>query len=376
MSAPAPDLTAGLAGPLAVAMWDFSWLERRWPGGGYDDWDAALDGLVERGYDAVRIDAYPHLHAAGPDEAWTLVPRWPEHDWGSPHPVPARVRSALHDFVARCRERGVRVVLSTWFREDSGDMRMSVTTPERHAEAWASVLSDLSAACLLDAVWFVDLCNEFPHPLWLPGLYGSTGARPLPHNAPAAARWLHRTIGLLRAQWPGLPLTVSFTDLDTPDWPAVDVGSLDLLDLHLWMSEFSDFVGQVRAGAPGADEYEALARHGERVYREDTARWEAAQRRAVRLAADWSERSGLPLVTTEGWALVNYKDDARLPWDWVKESCAAGVREAAATGRWAGLATSNFCGPQFRGMWDDVGWHRELTDGIHAAALPPPAPER
>ena len=49
--------------PCAITMWDFSWLERRWPGAGYEDWDRALDELAERGYDAVRIDAYPHLHA-------------------------------------------------------------------------------------------------------------------------------------------------------------------------------------------------------------------------------------------------------------------------------------------------------------------------
>jgi hypothetical protein len=24
--------------PLAITMWDFSWLERRWPGAGYEDW--------------------------------------------------------------------------------------------------------------------------------------------------------------------------------------------------------------------------------------------------------------------------------------------------------------------------------------------------
>jgi len=47
--------------PLALTMWDFSWLERRWSGAGYEDWDQALTELVERGYNAVRIDAYPHL---------------------------------------------------------------------------------------------------------------------------------------------------------------------------------------------------------------------------------------------------------------------------------------------------------------------------
>ena len=52
--------------PRAITMWDFSWLERRWPGAGYEDWDKVLDELLERGYNAIRIDAYPHLVAENP----------------------------------------------------------------------------------------------------------------------------------------------------------------------------------------------------------------------------------------------------------------------------------------------------------------------
>lgn len=52
--------------PRAITMWDFSWLERRWPGAGYEDWDKVLDELLERGYNAIRIDAYPHLIAEDP----------------------------------------------------------------------------------------------------------------------------------------------------------------------------------------------------------------------------------------------------------------------------------------------------------------------
>ena len=58
--------------PLAFTMWDFSWIERRWTGAGYENWDLALQELVERGYNAVRIDAYPHLVSADQNKKWTI----------------------------------------------------------------------------------------------------------------------------------------------------------------------------------------------------------------------------------------------------------------------------------------------------------------
>ena len=75
-------------------------------------------------------------------------------------------------------------------------------------------------------------------------------------------------------------------------------------------------------------------------------------------------------MTTECWGIVDYKDWPLLNWDWVMELCELGVRTAAASGRWAAIATSNFCGPQFAGMWREVDWHRRLTDLIHESALP------
>ena len=95
-------------------MWDFSWLERRWPGAGYEDPARALDELLERGYDAIRIDAFPHLVSADPHREWELLPCWSVQDWGSPALNRVRVQPHLDEFLAACATRGIAVGLSTW----------------------------------------------------------------------------------------------------------------------------------------------------------------------------------------------------------------------------------------------------------------------
>jgi hypothetical protein len=99
--------------PRAIAMWEFSWIERRWPGAGYEDWNQALDELAERGYDAVRIDAFPHLIAVDPSRTWTIHSDGQDGDWGAPGEVDiSRIDENLVDFIARCDVRGVAVGLS------------------------------------------------------------------------------------------------------------------------------------------------------------------------------------------------------------------------------------------------------------------------
>ncbi len=99
--------------PLAITMWDFSWLERRWPGAGYESWDIALDELVERGYDAIRIDAYPHLLVADPTRTWRIQPAWNQQAWGSPALCDVAIQPNLNEFLSKCRDRNILVGLST-----------------------------------------------------------------------------------------------------------------------------------------------------------------------------------------------------------------------------------------------------------------------
>lgn len=106
----------GKISPRAITMWDFSWLERRWPGAGYENWDQVLNELSERGYNAIRIDAYPHLIAENPTKKWLLKEVWNQQDWGSPDMNEVQVQPNLNLFLSKCKERDIKVGLSSWYR--------------------------------------------------------------------------------------------------------------------------------------------------------------------------------------------------------------------------------------------------------------------
>jgi hypothetical protein len=352
-----------LTHPLAITMWDFSWLERRWPGAGYEDWDQALDELKERGYDAVRIDAYPHLVAADPGREWELLPLWNNQDWGSPARCRVRVQPELNEFIAKCGRRGMLVGLSTWYREDRDNLRMNIKTPEDLGRNWQATLDSISPE-LRRHILYVDLCNEFP-----------TSARHfLPKGfkraTPEGHRWMRDSIDVVRKAHPELSYTFSFSS-EYNSWQQQDVAFLDLLEPHVWMTSFSDFNKQVGYKFDRFDPsvFDAVVEKAEPLYRSKPEYWQSRLEYGIDLVTEWSRVSGKPLITTECWGIVDYKDWPLLHWDWVQDLCEWGVRRASSKGRWVAMATSNFCGPQFRGMWRDVAWHRRLTDVIHQGKI-------
>lgn len=352
-------------------MWDFSWLERRWPGAGYEDWDLALGELAERGYDTVRIDAFPHLVSAGGDRGWTLRPHWNQQSWGAQSLVTVTPGPALVEFVRAARRQGIAVALSTWFREDLSDLRMTLTTPAAIARVWIDTLNLLEGAGLLADIAYVDLCNEFPLPPWAPFLYGGVEGEALALSDGRIGAWMRESIELVRHTHPGLDYTYSFaTRYD--DVSGIDVGAMDILEPHVWMAGVTDFYDTVgyhfeRYESTG---YDNVVARGREVYLGDQARFDAETFAEIDRVAAWSRAVGKPVVTTECWSIIDYKDWPGLDWDWVKDLNARAVAHAAGTGRWVALATSNFCGPQFVGMWRDLDHHRRLTSLIHASALP------
>lgn len=358
----------------AITMWDFSWLERRWPGAGFENWNEVLDGLVERGYNAVRIDAYPHLISASPTKEWTLNEVWNQQDWGSPDKNKVQVQPNLSKFISLCKKRDIKVGLSSWYRQDTEGEYMRIISPEKMAKIWIDTLKSIQRDNLLDNILYIDLCNEWPGDLWAPFfkklhpevIWGQW-------YKPASLEWMRTALRILKSEFPEIPFLFSFDCQDVRKYNEVDTSFLDMYEHHLWMvhqnnSEYYKLVGY-KDGRFSPKAYKAVVDNAEKVYRERPEYWQKLLVDKINLLGDCARKNKMPLATTECWGIVDYKDWPLLNWDWVMELCELGTKAALHTGMWVAIATSNFCAPQFVGMWRDVNWHRRLTDAITSTPI-------
>ena len=266
--------------PLAITMWEFSWLERRWPGAGYEDWDQALSELVERGYDAIRIDAFPHLIYEDPEREYLLLPHWNTQDWGSPEINRVRVQPNLNKFLERCRAYKVRVGLSSWFRTDEEDVRMKLTTAQKLGEAWLAVLKSIDEGGVLDTILYVDLCNEWTGDTWCPFFVNDppealwTGWDTL-----KSKQWMSDSIAVLKEAYPEIPYTFSFTgEVNSETLTKGPFEMLDFLEPHIWMSSYNggEYYREVGYNFERFDYggFRNMALHGKRIYEERKEYWQ------------------------------------------------------------------------------------------------------
>ncbi|MBV5314490.1 MAG: hypothetical protein JZU47_14410 [Prolixibacteraceae bacterium] len=362
--------------PRAITMWDFSWLERRWPGAGYEDWDKALDELTERGYNAVRIDAFPQLVSENPWKTWTLNEVWNVQDWGSPDVIQVQVQPLLNQFIAKCRDRDIKVGLSTWFRRDVDMTLMKIDSAAKMAEIWIKTLKTIGDANLFDAILYVDLCNEWPGDIWCPFFTNDPPEQTLGYwQTDKSMKFMKESVELVRAAYPELPLCYSFTGGQPALYGEKDLSFFNLIEHHCWIAQLNDNEYSKAVGynyerfSPVG--YKNLVKNSERVYLEKKEYWHKLLRDEITVIAGAAKKANQPLITTECWGIVDFKDWPGLNWEIVKEMCAVGVKAAAETGQWIAIATSNFAGPQFVGMWRDIDYHRKLTDLIKSSAIQP-----
>jgi hypothetical protein len=272
----------------------------------------------------------------------------------------------LNIFIEKCANRNIKIMLSTWWRKDQEESVKKLDTPEKLALAWQYTLDTIKEAGLIEHVILVDLCNEYPHPDWpkfLPDGYKED------YSHQDYKPWMERSIEALKVQYPSIPFTFSFFG---DEWLKANdrLPYLDFLDIHIWFSNFSQFEQELNyTWEPHNNlEYNAM-QQAQSLYYAKEDHWKSRLRAGIDFGATASINMQIPAITTEGWGPITYKDWPMLHWDWVKEICAYGVQQASSTGRWASMCTSNFCGPQFKGMWSDIQWHRKMTDLIRQSPM-------
>lgn len=400
--------------PLAITMWDSSWIRRRYRGGGFEDWDVALGELVERGYNAVRIDVFPHLIARNPEglvvERFKDVPnQFPQFYgfgmWGNPWTMYIEPRAALLEFLTKCREHGVKVALSTWFKPTDDHRNEQIEGLDEFVRVWTETLEFIESHGLMDVVAYLDVLNEYPFGhvfTWLHRTV-STMAYPPGHNGGLNTRqrdflweFLTAALGRLRERWPDLSMAASFTyEGFARYWADLDLRELDFLDVHIWLNylpgfdEVSDYArtierhgqpGELFRTVPGENSYAATSRLIPQDYNYDLTwrnvldawrgrreEWVAKFESQIGHVAVVAARHGLHTGQTEGWGMVNWLDHPLLDWD-VHRETAVVANEIAARRGYTFSCSANFCHPHFLGFWDDPAWHREVTRIIRSGS--------
>ena len=391
------DKLGQLKRPLAIAMWDFSWILRHHRLGEFADWDGVLDGLVLRGYNAVRIDCMPQFVASGPDgrtteEFYCRKTTWKPTLWGNDFSTRIRAREALLEFLPLCRQRGVRVGLASWFLDHGSGRQDLFGEPDGLARAWTETLEFLDGNSLLDdSILYVDVLNEYPFWHGYRWLTRELERRadveqfrkenpdahvPNVEDVGQAGRFnrlqkqfynasLAKLIRGLKQRWPRLDYLASL-DSGMP-LRGIDLADFDALDYHVWFTHNEDLrqktdYGRIHALAADAEFGQVYA--GMRQYWQDNrstlVQWMDERMGAIAAAA---EEQGIPCGNTEGWGPIMWMDHPELDWRWVKESGDVCVGLALDHG-YRFICTSNFTHPQFPGLWNDLAWHQRLTGMI------------
>lgn len=349
--------------PVAIAMWDYSWILRHHRYGEFEDWDRVLEGLAERGYNAIRMDAMPQFIASDPDgkvinEFRSVKDGWKPSLWGNDYTMSFRPREALMEFLPKCEKYGIRVGLATWFSKHGTDREDIFIEDGGLLRAWDETLAFLKSNDLLGNVMYVDLLNEYPNWHGYEWLKTELKDKPGYYN-----EFISSTIRTLKSQYPELDFFASLDSGMALD--KINLEDFDALDYHIWFAHTGKIpgLGDINARDQTLDYrkiYSNLLDYWEEN-KNTLVEWMDGRLKDISGAA---ANNNIVCGNTEGWGPIFWFDHPELDWKWVKESAEICVDLALKHDNYKFICTSNFTHPQFRGMWEDVSWHRKITSRI------------
>ncbi|MCK5468235.1 MAG: hypothetical protein KAI99_07000, partial [Cyclobacteriaceae bacterium] len=258
---------------LTIAMWDYSWLYMHYPGGAFDDYNLVTDELLERGFNTVRIDAFPLvIGKLENNEQEVTIAGDPLRNWGaSDKDRKHAVVSELLDFMKVTKEKNISVILSSWGlgANEFPDIRKDFAEPKAHWKAWEKVLDILKENDLLSHVVYVDFDQEFPYFSPVAPELNRLGQVNKEENSSALEameeagsvessfqklRWntaqmkfvrnyMNGTLTHFQHKYPELRFTFSITSF-WEEVRAMNLKTFDVLELHFWMTQSERFLSR------------------------------------------------------------------------------------------------------------------------------------
>jgi hypothetical protein len=296
----------------------------------------------------------------------------------------------LVEFVGKCRQRGIGVILSTWSANQiaipddaQGDERFHPLW-----QAWERTLDLLAKHDLLRCILYVDFDQEFPYfsnlqPL-LAKLEGREGDVPgnaadameaagrrepgLPQLAwnPAQMKlvsdYFSATCGHFQQRYPALRFTFSLTGY----WKEVRAMGLqvfDVLELHFWIHSprFEARTGfNSLTKDRGEHDYKDYMNRLTDSFNSMRPMFMQAMHNQMREAMEWSREIAAPLVTTESWGPWWHMDHPDLQWDWLRDWCEECMAAAPDYDFW-GITPWNYSHPYWAN-WSDVAWYQRVNE--------------
>jgi len=378
--------------PLAIAMWDYSWILRHHRYGEFENWDKVLEELAIRGYNAIRIDVMPQFIATdsnGKTETKfrSIKDAWTPALWGNDYTMSFNPYEALLEFLPLCKKYGIKVGLSTWFMRH-GTNRQDIFMEEGGLlRAWDETLEFLQTNNLLSNVIYVDLLNEYPNWHGYDWLKNEMNIRSdidkfkldnpdanLPNFSQSKKKgnplqvnfyndFVNSLIKPLKENYSNLDFFVSLdSSVNLSD---VDLSNFDALDYHVWFHHSGKipYMDEISSRDQTLNYQEINLKIN--TYWNDNkkslAKWMDKRITAISKTA---EKNNLVCGNTEGWGPIFWYDHPELDWKWVKESAEVCVDLALTHDNYKFICTSNFTHPQFKGIWEDVKWHQRITAKI------------
>jgi hypothetical protein len=381
---------------VAISMWDYTWILRHHRYGEFANWDRTLDELAERGYNAIRLDCMPQFVASGKDgtvteEFRSIREGWTPSMWGNDFTMSFRPREALLEFLPKCRKYGIRVGLASWFLNHNAGRTDIFMEEGGLFRAWSETLAFLDAHGLLDDnILYVDILNEYPcyHGYdWLKEeLNKRLSAKKFKANNPDAnipdpdagnipdnylkiafqKEFANDILSRLKAMYPRLDF---FAALDpcVGSFNNIDLTHFDAMDKHIWFVYRSGFakMDDVSNRNQGKDtDFRVSMKNISAYFAENKPVLTAWMKDRIDEIASAAAKHNIVCGNTEGWGPVLWIDHPELDWDWIKESADICVDLALAHPQYKFICTSNFTQPNFKGIWEDVKWHRKITGRI------------